>query len=199
MKSVLPTNPLKILSTISLISLTLSMAACESGTATVGTMPTAASENTGSDIGGNGTGDMFSVIQSDDRFDTLQAALQATGLDAVLANTDETYTLFAPNDAAFDALGTNRLNELLADTTQLTNILLYHTISGQAVDADSAIRLAGRTVESAINTPLQVSLDGAELKINDASVASANISTSNGLIHEIDTVLFPPATASAPF
>jgi len=140
----------------------------------------------------NSAGDVFAIVQADGSFDTLTTALEATGLDNILANTDETFTLFAPNDAAFEALGTETVNALLADTDQLTNILLFHVISGQAVDAATAISLTGTTVPSANGDPLAISVNGAELMINDATVVRADINTSNGLVHEIDTVLLPP-------
>lgn len=138
------------------------------------------------------TGDMFSVIQADENFSTLTAALEATGLSTVLANTDQTYTLFAPTNAAFDALGGDTVNALLADTDRLTDILLYHVISEQSVDSATAIGLAGTSIASANSDTLDISLDGAALMINDATVTRADINTSNGLIHEIDTVLTPP-------
>jgi uncharacterized surface protein with fasciclin (FAS1) repeats len=139
------------------------------------------------------TGDMFSVIQADENFSTLTAALEATGLSTVLANTDQTYTLFAPTNAAFDALGGDTVNALLADTDRLTNILLYHVISEQSIDSATAISLSGTSVASANSDLLDISLDGAALMINDATVTRADINTSNGLVHEIDTVLTPPA------
>lgn len=143
--------------------------------------------------GEEGAGDMFAVIQADENFTTLTAALEAANLDTVLANTEETYTLFAPNDAAFEALGVETVNALLADTDRLTDILLYHVISGQSVDSATAIGLAGTSVPSANNDTLAISLNGAELMINDATVTRADVNTSNGLVHEIDTVLLPPA------
>ena len=142
--------------------------------------------------GEENVGDVFAVIQSDDNFATLTAALEATGLGTVLANTEETYTLFAPNNAAFEELGIETVNALLVDTDRLTDILLYHVISGQSVDSATAISLEGTNVTSANGDSLALSLDGAALMINDATVINADVNTSNGLIHEIDTVLSPP-------
>ena len=96
--------------------------------------------------GEENVGDVFAVIQSDDNFATLTAALEATGLGTVLANTEETYTLFAPNNAAFEELGIETVNALLVDTDRLTDILLYHVISGQSVDSATAISLEGTNV-----------------------------------------------------
>ena len=124
------------------------------------------------------SGDIFATLQADEDFTTLTAALEATGLNSVLANTDETFTLFAPNDAAFDTLGTETVNALLADTDALTTILSYHLITDQAVDSATAIGLAGTSVPSATGDTLAISLDGENLLINDATVTNADVATS---------------------
>ena len=135
-------------------------------------------------------------------FNTLVAALQATGLDAILASDDGTFTVFAPTDEAFAELGRDTINALLTDTDRLSNILLYHVISGSAVDAGTAISLAGSSVDAANGEALDLSLEAGALFINDSQVTSANINSTNGIIHVIDKVLLPaaeqPAEPSAP-
>lgn len=126
-------------------------------------------------------------------FNTLVAALQATGLDATLANTSDTFTVFAPTDAAFAKLGDESINALLADPETLTSILLYHVIGGQAVDSTTAISLSGSTVATTNGATVAVSLDGDRLLINQSQVVIADVNASNGIIHAIDTVLLPPA------
>ena len=120
------------------------------------------------------------------------AALQATGLDAVLADESATFTVFAPNDEAFAKLGTDTIDALLADTDTLSNILLYHVISGQAVDSDTAISLAGSMVEMANGDSVTLSLSGSSLLVNDSVVIAVDVQASNGIAHVIDTVLIPP-------
>ena len=126
-------------------------------------------------------------------FNTLVAALQATGLDATLANTDDTFTVFAPTDEAFAKLGDDTINALLADPEALSNILLYHVIGGSAVDATTAISLAGTSVSTANGDTIAVSVENGQLLINDSVVIQADVQTSNGIIHAIDMVLLPPA------
>jgi hypothetical protein len=75
-------------------------------------------------------------------FTTLIAALEATGLDTVLADLNGSFTVFAPTDAAFSALGEDTINALLADTDALSDILLYHVIAGNEILADAAIAVA---------------------------------------------------------
>jgi uncharacterized surface protein with fasciclin (FAS1) repeats len=144
------------------------------------------------------TGTIVDVAISAGNFTTLVTALQATGLDATLADETATFTVFAPTDEAFAALGEDTINSLLGDTETLSDILLYHVISGQAVDSTTASSLAGQTVEMANGDTVAISRVGDALKINDATVTTADIMTDNGIIHVIDAVLTPPAAMESP-
>lgn len=126
-------------------------------------------------------------------FTTLVAALQATGLDAVLADETTEFTVFAPTDDAFALLGEETISALLADTPTLSDILLYHVIQGASVDAATAISLAGGSVTAANGVDLALAVDGESLFINASQVIATDIMTSNGIIHVIDAVLIPPS------
>ncbi len=130
-------------------------------------------------------------------FTTLVAALQATGLDATLADTASDFTVFAPTDDAFALLGQETIDALLADTETLTDILTYHVISGE-VNASTAIGLAGTKVDMVNGDSLALSLDGSNLLVNTATVITTDIQTDNGIIHVIDAVLLPPADMGMP-
>jgi len=134
---------------------------------------------------------------SNGNFTTLVAALQATGLDATLADASAKFTVFAPTDKAFALLGQDTIDALLADTDKLSNILTYHVISGE-VDAAAAIALAGTTVDMVNGDAVGLSLDGDKLLVNTATVIITNIQTDNGIIHVIDAVLLPPAEMMEP-
>ncbi|MEE4192338.1 MAG: fasciclin domain-containing protein [Halieaceae bacterium] len=139
------------------------------------------------------TSTLVDVLVADGNFTTLVAALQATGLDATLADESGSFTVFAPNDDAFAKLGTDTINSLLADTDTLTNILLYHVIVGMEVDSATAISLAGSMVEMANGDSVTLSsLTGSDLFVNDSQVIATDIDASNGIAHFIDTVLTPP-------
>lgn len=131
------------------------------------------------------------------RFTTLVAALQATGLDATLADTASDFTVFAPTDEAFALLGQETIDALLANTETLSDILTYHVISGE-VNASTAIGLAGTTVDMVNGDALALSLDGSNLLVNTATVITTDIQTDNGIIHVIDAVLLPPADKGMP-
>jgi len=141
------------------------------------------------------TANIVDTAVSAGSFTTLVAALEASGLDAVLADDSSTFTVFAPTDDAFAALGSGAIEALLADTDALTNVLLGHVISGNSVSAETAFSLAGGTVDAANGSALAISnVDGA-LFINDSQVTTADIAASNGVIHVIDAVILPEQAA----
>jgi len=134
---------------------------------------------------------------ADGRFTTLVAALGATGLDATLADTASTFTVFAPTDDAFALLGQDTIDALLADTDTLSNILTYHVISSE-VDAAAAISAAGTIVEMVNGDFVGLSLDGDSLLVNTSTVIITDLQTDNGIIHVIDAVLIPPTAKGEP-
>ena len=140
---------------------------------------------------------VFDAAQDSEEFTTLVAALEATGLDETLDDLTTSYTVFAPTDDAFALLGEETINSLLADTDTLSSILTYHVIAGR-VDAQTAIGLAGSTVETVNGQNIALSLNGESLLVNTSTVTMTDIVTDNGIIHVIDAVLTPktvPETA----
>jgi len=128
-----------------------------------------------------------------DNLTTLVTALQATGLDSVLQQTDTQFTVFAPTDAAFALLGEDTINALLGDTDTLSDILLYHVVSGAEIGSSAAIASAGQKLVMANEDELAVSLSGSSLYLNLSMVTVTDIEASNGIIHVIDAVLMPPS------
>ena len=132
------------------------------------------------------------AVQADD-FNTLAQALEAADLVDALKG-DGPFTVFAPTDAAFDALPDGQLESLLQpeNKEQLQAILRYHVVSGAAMASDvtgmdSVPTLEGRSVRIQVNDGT-VRLMGQ----NTATVVQTDIEASNGVIHVIDTVLLPP-------
>lgn len=143
---------------------------------------------------------VMDVARSSDDFNTLVAALEATDLDQPLANMDNSFTVFAPTDAAFDALGQDTIDALLADTDTLSNILQYHVISGDPIMASAAISVAQSDmpkVEMLNGDMAGLSYAGEQLYINLSTVTSANVGAGNGVIHVIDKVMTPPAVTNS--
>ncbi len=142
-------------------------------------------------------GTAFDVAAADSRFSTLTAALERTGLDALLDIPTRTFTVFAPTDEAFANLGVDL--STISDEA-LANILAYHVIQGSNI-VSSAIP-GGRTTLFTENTtgpgnaqlPLFVDNDGGTISINAAAtVVIPDVETVNGTIHAIDNVLLPPS------
>ncbi len=125
-------------------------------------------------------------------FTTLVKLLQATGLDAVLSGTGP-FTVFAPSDAAFAKLPKATLDALAADPALLTKVLTYHVLAGAVSAADASALDSAVTVEG---EAVALKLRKGTLYVNGAAVTSADIATSNGVIHVIDKVLVPPSIAN---
>ena len=139
--------------------------------------------------------DIVDTAVADGRFTTLVAAVQAAGLVDTLKG-EGSFTVFAPTDDAFAKLPAGTLDELLKpeNKQQLTDILLYHVVSGKVmasdvVNLDSAATVLGKDVA--------IKSDMGNVYINDAQVIITDIETSNGVIHVIDSVLLPPAEEAA--
>ncbi len=119
-------------------------------------------------------------------FNTLVAAVKAAGLVETLKGKGP-FTLFAPNDEAFAKLPEGTVDGLLKDIPKLKKILTYHVVSGKVMAADVAKMSSAKTVEGS-----DVKIDAVKgVKINNATVSTADVAADNGVIHIIDTVLMP--------
>ena len=116
-------------------------------------------------------------------FRTLTTALTHTQLMPVVAR--ERLTLFAPSDDAFAAIGLNPGN--IRSVPNLTDILLYHAVSGTVYSTD----LSNEFVPTLNGAAVEINLDNGVF-VNDASVVYADIRALNGVIHVVDEVLLPP-------
>ena len=127
------------------------------------------------------------IAVADGRFTTLVTALQAADLVETLSG-EGPFTVFAPTDDAFAALPDGTLDSLLADIPALTDVLLYHVVSGQVMAADVVTLDSATTV---LGQPATISVEGDTVKVDDAQVIITDIEGSNGVIHVIDAVLIP--------
>jgi len=139
------------------------------------------------------TNTIFDIIKNSPDHNTLEAAVIAAGLDGVLSG-DDSYTVFAPTDAAFAALPVGTIEALLADPQgALTQVLLYHVADGLIPSSDIielgdeevyGLMLNGKTVTFRVNE------DG--VFINNAKIIVVDIEADNGIVHVIDAVLLAP-------
>ena len=132
---------------------------------------------------------------------TLVAAVQAAGLVETLSG-EGPFTVFAPTNAAFEALPAGTVDELLKpeNKDQLTKVLTCHVVAASAMsDAiGKMISDDGGThpVETVGGCTLQAKMDGDSITLTDenggvATVTIADVRQSNGVIHVIDAVLLP--------
>jgi len=122
-------------------------------------------------------------------FTTLAAALGAAGLVETLKG-EGPFTVFAPTDEAFAALPEGTVEDLLKpeNKDKLAAILTYHVVAGKVMSTDLSDGMMAPTVEG---SDVTITTEGGVM-VNDATVTTADIEASNGVIHVIDTVLMPP-------
>lgn len=132
-------------------------------------------------------------------FGTLVTALQAAGLDATLADETQSFTVFAPTDAAFAMIDPDTLDLLLADTDALSDVLLQHVVSGE-VSSVTAYTLNGlsATTASGAEIPVAINSELDTLTFGGATVITTDIYTTNGVIHVIDMVVVADVELPSP-
>ena len=136
-----------------------------------------------------GSANIVETASSAGNFNTLAAALDAAGLIDTLEG-DGPFTVFAPTDAAFEALPEGTVEMLLKpeNKEKLTAILTYHVVAGKVMSSDVVGIDSATTVNGA---DIDVMVSGSDVMLNDAKVTAVDISASNGVIHVIDKVLLP--------
>ena len=120
---------------------------------------------------------------------SLVAALTHAGLASTLSG-DGPFTVFAPTDQAFADAGIDLASfDTDAENATLVDILTYHVVAGSVMSTD----LADAATTDALNgDKLSFTVTNTEVKVNDAVVTTADVVSSNGVIHVIDRVLTPP-------
>jgi transforming growth factor-beta-induced protein len=143
---------------------------------------------------------VFGIVRTLPQTSTLEAAIRAAGLTSTLRGQGH-FTLFAPTNAAFDAL-LKELNlsaaELLANKPLLTQVLTYHVLatrvlSREIADGATPTTLQGQNIALGVTKgPFNVR----NIAITDArgrtsKVVFPNLRAANGVVHLIDRVILP--------
>ena len=175
------------ITTVAVLALALVAAACSSDdsadtTTTVPATTVAVDEMTSNTI--------VDVATEAGSFSTLLAAAEAAGLVDTL-NSDGPFTVFAPTDEAFAALPDGTVEGLLEDPEALSEILLYHVVSGEVLAA-AVVDLDLATTVQGADIAIEV-VDGGVVLNGTANVVTTDVDASNGVIHVIDQVILPPA------
>jgi len=134
--------------------------------------------------------DIVSLAVKTDMLSTLVAAVKQAGLVETLKG-DGPFTVFAPTNAAFEALPDGVLDLLLMpeNKDKLIKVLTYHVVSGTVMSGDLKDGQKPSTVEG---SNVVITKGYGKVKVNSAEVIKADISASNGVVHVIDTVILPP-------
>jgi len=133
--------------------------------------------------------DIIDTALAAGNFSKLAAALTSAGLVDALKGAGP-FTVFAPDDAAFAAFETANPGVLAGlSNAALTEILTYHVVAGAAVASKD---LKDEQVFTTLSgSPVLVDTTGG-VKVDDATVTTADVVASNGVIHVIDSILLPP-------
>jgi len=130
---------------------------------------------------------IIDTLYTYDNVSTFLAELIGSGLDTNLNNTESSYTVFVPNDEAFEVLGDiSGFSE-----SELNSFLLYHILADE-VDSGDILADSGELVFTENNQAVAYQVDEAgNIYINDAQIIIEDIEASNGVIHIISAVLTP--------
>jgi len=136
------------------------------------------------------TDDIVDVVVGTDAVSTLEAAVVAADLVGALQGAGP-FTVFAPRNEAFDALGADVVQALLEteNLDLLVSVLGYHVVPGVAARSTSLTN--GQTVTTLQGQTLTIGVSGAGVTVNGAAVVATDIEATNGIIHLIDEVLVP--------
>ncbi|MEX2513078.1 MAG: fasciclin domain-containing protein [Cyclobacteriaceae bacterium] len=133
--------------------------------------------------------DIVDLAVGTDILSTLVAAVKAGDLVDILKG-DGPFTVFAPTNEAFAKLPAGTVESLLKpeNKAQLVKVLTYHVVAGKVKSTDLK---DGMEVETVQGQKIKIMLKDGKAMINDATVTSADIEATNGVVHVIDTVILP--------
>lgn len=133
---------------------------------------------------------IVAAAQATPDLSTLVEAVTAADLAETLSGPGP-YTVFAPTNAAFEALPPGTLDDLLkpANKQQLADILSYHVAEGEVLSSDLS---DGQTIPTLQGGDLEITVDGDSVLVNGVVVETADVQTGNGVVHVIGEVLTPP-------
>ncbi|XP_041468599.1 transforming growth factor-beta-induced protein ig-h3-like [Lytechinus variegatus] len=138
-------------------------------------------------------GNVIDTLDDNEAFSTIFALLKRA--DLVDLAVSDPVTVLVPTNAAFDALPSGALSNLLRNVTKLRNILKNHVISDVRYSASLS---SGQRLRTSQGSEISVTIENGKIILNkerDPSKASqvikADIPTTNGVIHVIDRVIVP--------
>jgi uncharacterized surface protein with fasciclin (FAS1) repeats len=133
------------------------------------------------------------VVNTNADFSLLRAAVTKAGLGSALSSGN--LTVFAPNNAAFQASGYTEASLNALTEAQARAVLEYHVVNSRQTAA-SLPAGDNNAVAALGGGALYVTKNGNNVSVNGARVVQADVAASNGVIHVIDRVLLPPAAGN---
>ncbi len=128
------------------------------------------------------------VASSSPQFSTLVSLIKKAGLVGALSGSSK-LTVFAPTNAAFNAVPKATLTKLGKDKALLIKVLEYHVVKGEVLAAQVVKLTSAKTLEG---SSVKIRVKGTSVYVNNAKVIKTNVKASNGVIHVINAVLLPP-------
>ena len=133
------------------------------------------------------------IIAENSDLSTFTLALDAAGVAEKLGE-DGPYTVFAPTNEAFANMPPEQLEMLLApeNKDKLIRVIEYHIVPGKIMAADIPPESENVMTSSLNNLDMAArTTEDGKVRVNTATVTSADIEASNGVVHIVDTVIVP--------
>lgn len=182
---------------LSLSILSILFLSCNNSGETTGNSSAATDNTTAATVGGqenvkddDSQKDVVKIASENKDFSTLVAAVKQAGLVTTLSNAGP-FTVFAPNNAAFDKLPSGTVDALMKDNKKddLTDILQYHVYVG-VLQKD--MLQEGQKINMVNGKNVTISVNNGEVTLNGNAKIIATVPAANGVIHVIDNVLQEP-------
>lgn len=131
--------------------------------------------------------DLLETAERSGSFKTFLQAVRIAGLTRQLKS-DGPYTVFMPTDRAFSQIIETDWASLKKKPQQLARILRYHIIAGRM----KVTEIKPGAADSIAGPPLELKSDNGMVTVNGARVTESDLQADNGIIHGVDSVLWPP-------
>jgi uncharacterized surface protein with fasciclin (FAS1) repeats len=132
--------------------------------------------------------DIKATLEAQGQFSDLLKSAKVAGVYDLLDNPGP-FTIFAPTDQAFRALDPGVLARLTAAPDRLKEVMLYHALAEKLPAADAQKQGRAKTV---LGPDVRFRGEGGRVFVNDAPIIRSDVQCTNGVLHTIDRVLFPP-------
>ena len=127
------------------------------------------------------------VVQNEKNMTTMNKGVIASGLDKILSGTGP-FTVFAPSDIAFGKLEAGTIENLLKpeNKAKLASLMNHHVVAGKVNYKDLK---DGSKLKTLGGKELSVKIKDNAVSVDGAIIQNRDVSSSNGVIHSLDTVL----------